>query len=390
MGQWLVIAASVCAAWIFWSESRDRGWIPGLAPPADAVNQHRPSDAVPAVELPSVSQLLAELSNPIDPVTRREALLTLSSIGPAASEAIGPIRERLKDEDAGVRYAAVIALWRVSRDAELALSELPALMEDPSVNVRSEATAAMIAIGRPATAPAIQILHSESPAARNGALLVLRRIVCPETFPEVSEAIESLCQDPDSNVRTEALVACVDWGIHELAAIRQLLRTDQTVSAEHSNIRNRNSREVALQAIAWLGPEAAALVPDLVSLLEECPEWEGISLRSEDESQANSRTFQIRTLVPYVQSTLRALSSLKSVARPAVPQLIGRLSKLDVHSRTPVIETLVEIGAEPELVKPEIGDLVVGTSYHAAQRVGRLLAWADPTEARRQAAELIQ
>src|SRR5258708_4842411 len=122
-GQLLVVAATACAAWLFWTESRDRGWIPGVVPqPADEVNERHEAEKFDSLELPSASELIAALSDTRDPAVRRKALLQLSSIGPGAAEAIDAIRGRLKDEYDGVRYAAVFTLWRVSQGTVFGLA----------------------------------------------------------------------------------------------------------------------------------------------------------------------------------------------------------------------------------------------------------------------------
>ena len=230
-GQLLIIVAAICAAWLFWSESRERGLIPGIAPPgADATDRGSETNAVNSIDLPSVDQLLSELENPIDPAARRQALLQLSSIEPPALEALGAIRERLEDENAGVRYAAMVALRRVSQDREVVMSALPQMLADSSGLIRDLAARTLEDFG-PASLPlAMDMLRSESPESRSRAVLVLRRIVRPDTFAEISDAIRRLSDDADADVRTDALVACLDWGSIDLTGIRLLLQTDRGVS----------------------------------------------------------------------------------------------------------------------------------------------------------------
>lgn len=385
-GQGLVIAAAICAAWIIWSESRDRGWIPGLpGRTADAVDQNRQRDPFKPREPVSVPPLIADLANIIDPDARRQALLKLSSIGPDAAEALDAIRERLKDEDEGVRYAAVLALSRVSQDPDVVIPELRAMLDDDNSGVRDVAGDTLAAIGRPSTGLALDLLHSDSPAARSRALFILQRIVCPETFSAVSEAVGALCQDPDPEVRTEALVAFVDWGMIDKSGIRYLLRTDQRVPGVRPRTDpTRNSRELALNAITWLGPEAADLVPDLVEMLEEYPELEIAANRNQD-----GRQVPYRTLAPGVTSILRTLGSLKTVARPASPYLLGRLKDLDRHSRETLVGILLDIGADPEVLTQLVSSPLAESHHYAADRVGNLLARTDPAEARRQVSLLI-
>jgi HEAT repeat protein len=393
-GQLLVVAAAACAAWLFWSESRDRGWIPGVAPrPADAANEGHDTETFDSLELPSTSELIVALSDTRDSAARRKALLQLSSIGPDATEAIGAIRDRLKDEHAGVRYAAVFTLWRVSQDAEFVMPELSAMLEDRSGAVRDVTAETFAAIGRPATGLVLQMLHSDSPVVRSQALLILQRIVCPDTFSEISDAIENVCHDPNPGVRTAAVIACVQLGFIEIPKLRALLQTDITVPAVQTRYgRDRNSRDVAVEAIAWLGPEAADLVPDLITLLENIPVWEVKSSGTQAGPQFPGRTF-----APRVQSILRTFSVMKTVAHPAVPYLLGRLNALDSNNRLAMIGTLIDIGAEPGMFTPQLTALIGKSDSNedfwawckTATWAGTLLVRADPAESRRQVSLLI-
>jgi HEAT repeat protein len=93
-----------------------------------------------------------------------------------------------------------------------------------------------------------------------------------------------------------------------------------------------------------------------------------------------------------VNSILRTLSSLKTIARPAIPYLLGRIKDCPM-----VIGTLVEIGVEPESLpprpKPELAPFLTGPqakfAHYEAERVARLLVRDDPAEARRQVSLLI-
>src|SRR5436190_15362525 len=177
-GQLLVVAAAAVAAWLFWSQSRDRGWIPGVAPrSADDIEQRRNPEEIDSLAPPDVAVLMETLSNARDAAARRKALLQLSSIGPAAAEALDAIRDRLKDEHAGVRYAAVLTLSRLCPDPEVVMPVLTAMLDDPDDVVRDFATETLATIGRPATGPVLNLLHSQSSRVRREALSILQSIV---------------------------------------------------------------------------------------------------------------------------------------------------------------------------------------------------------------------
>lgn len=396
-GQLLVAAATACAAWLFWTESRDRGWIPGVVPrPVDEVTESLKAETFDSLELPGAAELICALSDTRDPAVRRKALLQLSSIGPDAAEAIDAIRARLKDEHDGVRYAAVLTLWRVSRDPEVVMPELPAMLGDRSGGVREVTTETFAAIGKPATGLVLTLLNSDSPTVRSQAVSILQRIVCPETFAEIRDAIERVCRDPDPDVRTAALVACMQFGSTDVPKIRELLQTNVKVPpAEARSGKNRDSRDVALEAIAWLGPEAADLVPDLLTLLGNIPEWE---VKSSDPQAISP--IPVPTLEPRVQSILHTLRAMQTSARPAIPFLLGRFADSNRRARLAMIGTLIDIGADPQAFTPfliaglaEIASeqaspgspATLQAACHEAFEIARWLATVDSAEAGRQA-----
>lgn len=385
VGQVLVIAAAICAAWIFWSESRQRGLIPGgAAPGVDAQGKDQNAAPWSETERPSVDQLTASLANTIDPGVRRQALLTLSSIGPRAAEAIEPIRERLQDEDDSVRHAAVLALWRASRDPQVVLPELPAMLHDRAAIVRDVAATVMEEIGPPATALAIKSLGSESPAVRERAVLILERIVRVESLAEVRAAIEHLRDDPNPDVQVAALIAGAHFGRVDAAGIRVLLGTDHKVPAIQPSIeRDRNSRDVALDEIAGMGPAGAEFVPDIIRLFDEIGEIEILAGPKQSKSFVPTPTF-----APHVETILRTLSALKSNAQPAIGTLLRRIEALDPRSQPTLFTTLCDIGAEPEQLTPLLVPRLAETGGWS-QHFAKLLVRADPAEAQRQVSLLM-
>jgi len=254
---------------------------------------------------------------------------------------------------------------------------LAAMLDDTSDVVRDGATETLSTIGQPATGLALQLLHSQSSTVRSEALLILQRIVQPETFSEINAAIENLLDDPNSAVRTAALIASIQFGFVEESKLRALIETDYTAPAIMRSGKARNSRDVALEAIGWLGADAARFVPDLVTLLEQQPDFE-------TKSSHPAAPPESRDLAPRVQTILRILTSLKTLGRPAAVPLLARLNGLTLPNRLNVIGTLLDIGVEPELVKPMLLVPLSGVDYQQASLAGHLLSRADPAEARRQ------
>src|SRR5438132_340776 len=100
LGQLLVLAAAVCAAWLLWSETRNLD--EGDTPPSDGPTEQLQSfDALVSEGRDAIPDLVAMLSDR-DPKIRRNAVIALGRIGPEAGESLEPIRERLHDDDGTV------------------------------------------------------------------------------------------------------------------------------------------------------------------------------------------------------------------------------------------------------------------------------------------------
>src|SRR5258708_195893 len=196
IGPTLVIWAALSAGWLFWSEFRTRGWIPGLARP-----RANPVDRIQAVEALvkrgriSVPELVEACSDR-DPKTRRDAILGLGRIGPAPVAAFDVVRGALRDEDANIRSYAVSAFWRISRDPETAAPVIAHMLADPSADVREAAASTLEAIGPGAVGPVIEMLHSDLIPVRARALLILRRVMRDDSPAQVAQAPRSLLDAP--------------------------------------------------------------------------------------------------------------------------------------------------------------------------------------------------
>ncbi|MCH5374198.1 MAG: HEAT repeat domain-containing protein, partial [Planctomycetes bacterium] len=74
--------------------------------------QRKLIDALIAIGKPSVPRLIEFVDAPVVQ-TRRLAVFALGSLSPFAAEAVGPLKERLNDEDEQVRQLAQVALVRI-------------------------------------------------------------------------------------------------------------------------------------------------------------------------------------------------------------------------------------------------------------------------------------
>jgi len=428
LGTCAVIAAALCAVCLLWNESRERGWIPGIAPPPDqAIGRIQAVEALVRRGPDGLPDLIAALSD-ADPKVRRSALYGLARLGPDAAGQLGLVRARLADQAADVRYGAVSAYWDVSRDPALVAPTVAWLLADPDSSVREVAEMTLQAIWREemssrqttegvsaededgeafdpcATRAAVELLKSGSLRARRGAISVLRKIPPRHGKAEAIDALRRLLDDAELHDEVRELL--VAWDAASIEQLRESLRR-QFPPGEASyppaglSLRFAASsglpRAAALAAMARLGPDAAELLPDLVGVFDRLQiiEHQRIPLNS----FTRSRDF---ALDAHVEQILRTLSAMQTTARPAASHLLARIDDLHDASRIKFAEVLFEIGGDAEVI---VGILTPILSEErpidrAAQfplnarhldiwEAGKLLVRVSPDESRRQVARAI-
>jgi HEAT repeat protein len=90
-----------------------------------------------------VSYWVAAVHDP-DPQIRKKAVFKLGNVGPTDPAALAAVTEGLKDNDPGVRRAAVLAILKFGRDAKGAVPTLTHMRDhDADAQVRSDAAKAL-------------------------------------------------------------------------------------------------------------------------------------------------------------------------------------------------------------------------------------------------------
>ena len=378
--QWLVVGAAVGVTWLIWLELRGPQADTGVSLGGDAEGDIRAAElenlrtveAIAQTGPEGVPELVAALANS-NPRLRRNALFALRLIGPDASEALGPIREQLTDDDAQVRSYAIDAFWCIRRDPDEVSAVVVPMLGDPDASVREAAAKVLAVIGPPAIGPVVEVLRRGVPGTRIPVLKFLRRIGWVGSQPQIDEVLRNLMRDPD--VRLEALLTLASWGNPSPAEIRELLQhEDEADSMGRNNVTAPGSREAALCAIIRRGPAAAKNLNDVLDLLVETGRGEKIK---------NWRYIQQWRIA------LAALRAMQSTARPAAPRLLQFVNENHDCRRVELAWTLLAIGADPQeivrITMPLLMDKDSDTCFHA----GRLCAIVSPDEARRHVSRLI-
>ena len=161
--------------------------------------------------IPQAVSLLSKLLTDADHLARRYAAEELGKLGEAAVDVIPALKRMFQDSDPSVRKSATRALGGVGvgkgvEEAKLALIE--ALQHEDS-GVRSEATWALLAIGKEAKTaiPALlQALQDHVFWVKVSAIQVIGKMVESEedAQEEAITALKNALQDEDNEVRKEA------------------------------------------------------------------------------------------------------------------------------------------------------------------------------------------
>jgi len=357
----LLVAATLTAAWLLSIEIRQH--VPHAesgALPSSPVERLQTIDALVARGKPAVPELI-ELASNADPKTSRLALFGLSRLGADAGEALQIVRERLADDDAKIRAVAFAAFEQISTDKPELAAVAAKLLGDADAAVREAAMKSLDQSGAPSSRlqpadvipPVIAMAHDKLAATRGCVVQVLERADGKGNAPAVTETLRSLLDDSDTQVRALAMLAVAKRGSGRAEEIREWLRHERD-----------DIVEAAIGAAGRLGSDGAVVLPELQRLL------------------ASSEKSRLRLV-------LVALGSLKSEARPAAGNILGRIDGMVAAERLLAAKTLSDIGAGTVDVVGILIPLLSNSEYNCAREAGELLAQVSPEEARRQVSRLI-
>jgi len=296
-----------------------------------------------------VPSLVVALS---DPKARYWACLALAEVGPPAKAAIPELSKLLKEADPELRLQAAVALGQIGPDAQGATAVLLPLLDDEQPAVRIGAIFALGKVGAKEAVPALEKnLKSENQFIKMISAWALAKVQ-PDNAERVTQAIDLILvslKDKDPHVRRGAAQA-----LYELKAppekvgpalMESLSDADPSVVAHVAEsfaslgakavpraidaFKKKETRELAVQVLRRIGPDAAPAVPELVEALKD-PD------------------------VAFRREVLFTLAAIGPAAKAAVPALVAMLSDTNEELRPAACYALGRIGPDAKDAVPEL------------------------------------
>jgi HEAT repeat protein len=236
----------------------------------------------------AVPALIAALGDP-DAPTRQSAAKALGRIAPKGRVAVSALARMVEDADPHVRESAAVALGEFQANRRVAIPALRKALADRSGDVRSAAAAALGEIGANESVPdLIEKLKDEQPAVRRSSAQALGKIGKPaipglmntlrsdnpgflqavvealgEIGPPAADELVKVLKDPSQNPQVRQYSA--------LALARVARGSNEVVHALMDAVADPNSsiRLSAIDALARIGPDAAAAIDPLIKELKD-------------------------------------------------------------------------------------------------------------------------
>ncbi len=271
---------------------------------------------------------------------------SLAYIGPAAADAAGDIVKRLKDDDSNVRYKAVYALGKLGDTSDPVIDGLLTALSDPDEGVSETAVEVLDNFGTPKK----------------------------ESLPLLAELAGK-----DSKVRGVALKLLGRMGEPAAPTFKALLKKA-----------NALDQIELIQAIAQLGPGAKSLLPDLEAIMIKSPFWDAQddlvgAFKKCGPDGARGLANVLKTLAPqFIANDARAAILLKSIgeigpeAKGTVPLLIDLLKEREAL-RPGILDALGGIGPAASEAIPAVEALVQNANNRddpavvALRRMGKII-----------------
>jgi HEAT repeat protein len=317
-----------------------------------------------------------------DPGRRRQAVVTLARMGPAAREAVGPLLEVLqKDTNEAVRGRACFALARIQpTSSEVVKALTRTLKEDKDEDVQDEAARALGMMGPAARAAIPALLEVFKAPKRNDVDTVayaLGQIGTPEVLPPLMAvmrsgdgnrqrmAMEALVQvGPPAAPSLVAVLADKDTGIRLLAveALYQIHPSDTaTVAALTKRLQDPDQRirHYAVLALSHAGPQGVQVLCKTYPCAEEEMRKAIVQALGSLGRDGRAAAPTLRAALSDRSGSIRVLAAealwhVSGQAGPAVDTLIQAITRTDRAVRRQAIEALGRFGRDARAAIPTL------------------------------------
>ena len=319
------------------------------------------SEALVRAGASAVEPLRAKLKDK-DAKVRYYAAQTLGRLGPAAAPAAADLLACLQDSDADVRYKSAYALGQLGLHTDAVIDGLAKALDDADPAVRQTAGDALEKIGPAASPRLYQLLADARDPARLRLMDAIEKIGSPPA--DVLPLLAKLAKDPNEAVRQTSFKLLAQLGAPAVPTFKELLKKPapiDVISLPH--------------AVAMLGPkETKELLPELQTFLLQNFWWDAdlqlmASLKKCGPEGAKALTTVLKTLQDpasrqFGQGTDRTLTAISTLgqmgpdARDAVPTLVEMLNERS-SLRPPILDALGDIGpAAREKAAPAVQSIL--------------------------------
>ena len=302
----------------------------------------------------AVDALVRLLRTEADWSVRREAVLALGQLGPAASKAAATLVEAFAG-DPRMRRLAASALGAIHADPNDILPGLLKAMRSPDTFTRRDALEALGRVGRRAGSArdAVAAMLRDDADAENRLRAAMVLADTDPNAPEVLPVLLAAMGDRESAQRTRAI-----WALHRFAAKEP--RVLAAVAALLDEPEDQHLRAEAAWALGEVGPPARSCVPRLARLLadeQEEPRGAAAWALGRIGRDANSAAAPLRKCLddpsPWVRTSAAAsLHRLGDASERIIPVLIDGLKGPRPWIRADAAEAIVGIGPPAKAAAP--------------------------------------
>jgi HEAT repeat protein len=331
----------------------------------------RPAMAA-AAEVPSSLARQIERLKSDDAKVRWPAAVELMNMGPRAKGAVGALIEMLGNKSYSVRCTAAQVLRSIGPSAIGATDALVAALKDKKDPVRWNAAAALASIGPgagKAAGPLTRALTDNNIQVRRYSADALAAIGAASR--ETVNALAVMLKDKEISARLSAAAALAKLGEGKRAV------STLTAALKHDDL---DRRRRAAEILEIIGPDAKEAVPALLHALNDADGWltpkvaaRGVAARalgvSEKKLRDEAIPFQSRNWIVRWQAA-RALGKIdpQTATDKVVPVLIKMLSHDQSWVRQMSIQTLGAIGRPARAAIPPLRIILANDKSEAVWR----------------------